>query len=64
VSKPDDRLAPTARRRAGDLLLAAGDAAGALGQYEELLVRYPRSWLAPETRRRVQELRARQGGTP
>jgi TolA-binding protein len=63
-SKPDDRLAPTARRRAGDLLLATGDAAGALGQYEELLVRYPRSWLAPETRRRVQELRSRQGGTP
>ena len=62
--KPDDRLAPTARRKAGDLLLAAGDPQGALGQYEELLVRYPRSWLAPETRRRVQELRARQGGTP
>ena len=63
-TKPDDRLAPTSRRRAGDLLLAAGDPSGALGQYEELLVRYPRSWLAPETRRRVQELRTRQGGTP
>jgi hypothetical protein len=63
-TRPDDRLAPTARRKAGDLLLAAGDPVAALGQYEELLVRYPRSWLAPETRRRVQELRARQGGTP
>ncbi len=61
---PDDRLAPTARRRAGDLLLAGGDRAGALTQYEELLDRYPRSWLAPETRRRVQALRAKQGGTP
>ena len=61
---PNDRLAPTARRRAGDLWLAAGDPAAALGQYEELLVRYPRSWLAPETRRRVRELRDRLGGTP
>ncbi len=61
---PDDRLAPTARRRAGDLLLAGGDQPGALTQYEELLDHYPRSWLAPETRRRVQALRAKQGGTP
>jgi len=61
---PDDRLAPTARRRAGDLLLAAGDTPGALAQYEDLLDRYPRSWLAPDTRRRVQALRGKSGRTP
>jgi len=61
---PDDRLAPTAMRKTGDLLLAAGDQPAALAQYEELLVRYPRSWLAPETRRRVQSLRSTRGGTP
>ena len=61
---PDDRLAPVARRRAGDAYRASGNDALALAQYEELLVRYPRSWLAPETRRLVQELRARGGNTP
>ncbi|MGH7725688.1 MAG: tetratricopeptide repeat protein [Candidatus Eiseniibacteriota bacterium] len=61
--RPDDRLAPMARRRAGDFLHAEGNDAGALAQYEELLVRYPRSWLAPETRRLVQSLRARAGST-
>ncbi len=61
--RPDDRLAPMARRRAGDLFLAQGDDTAALAQYEELLVRYPRSWLAPETRRLVQGLRARAGST-
>ena len=61
---PDDRLAPVARRRAGDAYRASGSDALALAQYEELLVRYPRSWLAPETRRLVQELRAKVGGTP
>jgi len=61
---PDDRLAPVARRRAGDAYRASGSDALALAQYEELLVRYPRSWLAPETRRLVQELRAKAGNTP
>jgi len=60
----DDRLAPVARRRAGDAYRASGSDALALAQYEELLVRYPRSWLAPETRRLVQELRAKAGNTP
>ncbi len=61
---PEDRLAPVGRRKAGDLYHAAGQDALALAQYEELLVRYPRSWLAPETRRLVQDLRARVGPTP
>jgi TolA-binding protein len=61
---PDDRLAPVARRKAGDAYRASGSDALALAQYEELLVRYPRSWLAPETRRLVQELRAKAGNTP
>jgi hypothetical protein len=52
-------LAPQARRRAGDLLQASGRTAEALGQYEEMLARYPRSWLAAEVRRRVTELRGR-----
>ena len=46
------------------LYRASGSDALALAQYEELLVRYPRSWLAPETRRLVQELRAKAGNTP
>ena len=61
---PDDRLAAVARRRAGDYYKESGSDALALAQYEELLVRYPRSWLAPETRRLVQELRAKGGNTP
>jgi hypothetical protein len=61
---PDDRLAPVARRKAGDAYRQAGNDPLALAQYEELLVRYPRSWLAPETRRLVQELRAKAGNTP
>lgn len=52
------RLAPLARRRAADLLLAAGREADALSQYEEILVRHPNSWIAPEVRRRVMELRS------
>jgi len=59
-----DRLAPVARQRAGDLLLAQGRPAEALAQYEELLVRYPRSWLAAEVRRRVTELRQGQRRDP
>ena len=52
-----DRLAPAARKRVGDLLLAYGRPAEALGQYEEMLARYPRSWLAAEVRRKVTDLR-------
>jgi hypothetical protein len=61
---PEDRLAAVARRKAGDYNKESGSDALALAQYEELLVRYPRSWLAPETRRLVQELRAKGGNTP
>jgi tetratricopeptide (TPR) repeat protein len=61
---PEDRLAAVARRKAGDYYKESGSDALALAQYEELLVRYPRSWLAPETRRLVQELRAKTGNTP
>jgi tetratricopeptide (TPR) repeat protein len=57
-SLTENRLAPAARRRAGDLLLAGGDVDAALAQYEELLATYPRSWLAPEVRRQVTRLRA------
>lgn len=52
------RLAPLARRRAAELLLAAGREDEALAQYEEILVRHPNSWIAPEVRRRVMELRS------
>jgi tetratricopeptide (TPR) repeat protein len=58
-SLPGDRLAPVARGHAGDLLLARGRAGEALAQYEEMLARYPRSWLAAEVRRKVTDLRAR-----
>jgi tetratricopeptide (TPR) repeat protein len=61
-SLSENRLAPWARRRAGDLLLVAGQLDDALAQYEELLAAHPNSWLAPEVRRRVTELRA--GGVP
>lgn len=54
-----DRLAPLARKRAGDLLYSRGRHDEALRQYEEMLARYPRSWLASEVRRRVTELRSR-----
>jgi len=63
-AKPDDRLAPTARKKAGDLYHAMGQDALALAQYDTLLTRYPRSWLAPETRRVANQLRARAGTNP
>jgi len=65
-SLPGDRLAPVARKRVGDLDLARGDKASALAQYEEMLARYPRSWLAAEVRRQVTDLRSqlRSGSTP
>ena len=57
-SLPDDRLAPLARQRAGDLLLGRlNDPAAARAQYEECLARYPRAWNAPEVRRAVERLR-------
>jgi len=57
-SLPEDRLAPLARQRAGDLyLLRLEDERAALDQYEECLARYPRAWNAPEVRRRAETLR-------
>lgn len=65
-SLPGDRLAPVARKRVGDLDLARGNRESALAQYEEMLARYPRSWLAAEVRRQVTDLRSqlRSGRTP
>lgn len=55
---PDDRLAPRARQRAGDIyLVALKDEAKAAEQYEECLARYPRAWNAPEIRRKLDGLR-------
>ena len=55
---PDDRLAPLARQRAGDVYRSSyHDAAKALEQYEECLARYPKAWNAPEVRRWVETLR-------
>jgi tetratricopeptide (TPR) repeat protein len=57
-SLPDDRLAPFARQRAGDLYLSRfKDERAALAQYEECLARYPRAWNAPEVRRVAERLR-------
>jgi tetratricopeptide (TPR) repeat protein len=55
---PDDRQAPVARQRAGDVLrLWYKDEARALEQYEECLARYPKAWNAPEVRRLAESLR-------
>lgn len=55
---PDDRQAPVARQRAGDVLrLWYKDEARALEQYEECLARYPKAWNAPEVRRWAETLR-------
>ncbi len=55
---PDDRLAPLARQRAGDVLrIWHKDEARALEQYEECLARYPKAWNTPEVRRWVETLR-------
>jgi tetratricopeptide (TPR) repeat protein len=56
-SLPDDRLAPVARQRAGDLYLKLKDETRALAQYEECLARYPRAWNSAEVRRHVEQLR-------
>lgn len=57
-SLPDDRLAPLARQRAGDLYRTRlADEQAALIQYEECLARYPRAWNAAEVRRVAERLR-------
>lgn len=56
-SLPADRLAPLARQRAGETLIALGDERRAVAQFEECLARYPRAWNAPEVRRRLEQLR-------
>jgi len=56
-SMPDGRLAPVARDRAGDLYVRLKDDSRAAAQYEECLSRYPKSWNAPEVRRKLEALR-------
>ncbi|HEY6867186.1 MAG TPA: tetratricopeptide repeat protein [Candidatus Eisenbacteria bacterium] len=57
-SLPDDRLAPQARERAGDLYLnRLKDVRRAVDQYEACLTRYPRAWNAAEVRRKLESLR-------
>ena len=59
---PDDRLAPLARQRAGDVYRVwYKDDAKALAQYEECLARYPKAWNTPEVRRWVEILRRDKG---
>ena len=55
---PNDRLAPVARQRAGDVYrIWYKDDVKALAQYEECLARYPKAWNTPEVRRWVEILR-------
>jgi hypothetical protein len=55
---PNDRLAPLARQRAGDVYRSwYHDDAKAVAQYEECLAKYPKAWNAPEVRRRLEALR-------
>lgn len=57
-SLPNDRLAPRARQRAGDVYRTRlKDEAKAAQQYEECLARHPRAWNAPEIRRKLEALR-------
>jgi tetratricopeptide (TPR) repeat protein len=57
-SLPEDRLAPLARQRAGDLYRdRLKDDAQAVKQYEACLIAYPRAWNAPEVRRSLERLR-------
>jgi tetratricopeptide (TPR) repeat protein len=56
-SLPEDRLAPVARQRAGDVYLKLRDEPRALAQYEECLARYPKAWNAADVRRSLDQLR-------
>ena len=56
-SMPEGRLAPVARDRAGDMYVRLNDGSRAAAQYEECLSRYPKSWNAPEVRRKLEALR-------
>jgi TolA-binding protein len=57
-SLPDDRLAPLARQRLGELYLSKlKDESKAAAQWEECLARYPKAWNAPEVRRKLEQLR-------
>ena len=57
-SLPDDRLAPLARERAGDIyLMRLKDESRAAAQYEDCISRYPKAWNAPEVRRWAEALR-------
>jgi tetratricopeptide (TPR) repeat protein len=57
-SLPNDRLAPVACQRAGDVYrLRLKNDAQALARYEECLSRYPKAWNASEVRRAVETLR-------
>ena len=59
-SLPDDRLAPLARERAGDIyLVRLKDDSRAAAQYEDCVSRYPKAWNAPEVRRKLEQLRRR-----
>ncbi len=56
--QPNDRLAPVARQRAGDIyLLRLKQVPEAIAQYEACLTRYPKAWNSPEVRRRLEALR-------
>jgi len=57
-SLPEDRLAPLARERAGDVYrVRLKDDSRAAAQYEECLARYAKAWNAPEVRRKLEQLR-------
>jgi predicted Zn-dependent protease len=55
--QPDDRLAPVARQRAGDLYVRLKQEPEAIAQYEACLTRYPKAWNSAEVRRRLETLR-------
>ena len=58
--RPDDRLAPLARQRAGDIYLSGSrTTAKAEAQYEECLTRYPRAWNSAEVRRKLEAWKQR-----
>jgi tetratricopeptide (TPR) repeat protein len=59
--QPDDRLAPVARQRAGDLYVRLKQEPEAISQYEACLTRYPKAWNSAEVRRRLETLRKKAG---